>query len=349
MDTLHVAPAASVKKRAVASTRREPLFRAFILGLGTLLLAFFAQRQLYEDQIETAALLFGVALLLFVIPFRRQLRLPLLVAVRIGGKGGWSLLWRVAPALLAIGLSGLALRSFQGAIEQPPLSAWWLHIGSILFILLFALLLDWRAPRQKSAESSDRPETEASTSGAAGSIWWQVAAWLLIGMTAIFFRLWRFDELPFGIWYDEAENGLQALRILNSDNFWPIFVGSIHAPAHYLYLIAFFFQTVDVSVQSIRLVSVVMGLATVAAAFWWGANSLGVLGLAAAFIVAVARWNVNFSRIGMYNASTPLFELLTVGFLLRAVRRGRYFDYALAGLWLGLGLCFMPPFSFLWA
>lgn len=355
MDTLHAAPAVRMRERSVASTRREPLFRAFTLGLCTLLLAFLAQRHLYEGQIETAALLFGVALLLFVIPFRRQFWLPLPVAARIGGVGGWSLLWRVLPALLAIGLSGLALRSFQGAIEQPPLSAWWLHIGSILLILLFALLLDWRAPRQKSAESTVAPDPQASDvletespirEAAAGSLWWQVAAWLLIGATALFFRLWRFDELPFGIWYDEAENGLQALRILRSEDFWPIFVGSIHAPAHYLYLIAFFFQTVDVSVQSIRLVSVVMGLATVAAAFLVGRELFGrTLGLAAAFIVAVARWNVNFSRIGMYNASTPLFELLTVGFLLRAMRRGRYFDYALAGLWLGLGLCFYAAFQ----
>lgn len=327
-----------VSRRVTAGVRREPLFRSFLVGVCALFIAFLAQRQLYADHIQEAALLYAVATLCFVIPFRQQFRLPLAVADHLGGIGGRSLLWRILPGLLAIGLSVLALRTFQRAIEQPPLSAWWLHIGSVILMVLFAQLLDWRAGRVKDETSATEPERTA--------VGWQVLAWVIILATALFFRLWRFDELPFGIWYDEAENGLQALRILESENFWPIFVGSIHAPAHYLYLIALTFTYFEVSIQSIRLVSVVMGLATVGAAFLVGREIFGRgWGLAAALIVAVARWNVNFSRIGMYNASTPLFELLTIGFLLRAMRRGRYFDFALAGFWLGLGLCFYAAFQ----
>ncbi len=320
--------------RRTATPRYEPLFRGLLWGVATLALAYLAQQQLYADQRLAAGVLYTIAILCFVIPFRNQFRLPLAVAERVGGIGGWSLLWRFVPGLLALGLTWLALRTFQQDIERPALSAWWLHIASVILILLFAQLLDWRAQKPIAPDKST------------GSVWWQVGAWIVILAVALFFRLWRFDELPFGIWYDEAENGLQALRILEAENFWPIFVGSIHAPAHYLYLIALFFHYFDVSVQSIRLVSVVMGLATVAAAYLVGRELFGrTLGLAVAFVVAVARWNVNFSRIGMYNASTPLFELLTVGFLLRATRRGRYLDFAWAGLFLGLGLCFYAAFQ----
>lgn len=46
----------------------------------------------------------------------------------------------------------------------------------------------------------------------------------------------------------------------------------------------------------------------------------------------------------MHGATVPFFELLTLGLLLRALRRQRWLDYALAGLSAGFGMCFY--FSF---
>lgn len=318
-----------------AAKQNAPRFRSFVLGIIGLILAILAQKQLYSGNIIDATLFYVAALICFVIPFRHHFMPPLAVAEKLGGRGGWSLLWRIVPGVGAILLAYGALQRFQQTIERPELPAWWLYIGSVLLMLLFAFLLDVGAfPVQQDSQSGKR------WSGL------QIGAMLLIVAVAIFMRQWRFDELPFGVWYDEAENGLQALRILNDEGFYPLFVGSIHAPAHYLYLIAVLFHYIDVSVQSIRLVSVLMGLATVWAAYLVGRELFGrSLGLAAAFVVAVARWNVNFSRIGMYNASTPLFELLTIAFLLRGIRRGRYLDYAVAGLCLGLGFCFYAAFQ----
>ncbi len=327
--------------RAVNAARREPRFRGLLWGVCALLVAFLAQHQLYQDHRAAALLLYTVALLCFVIPFRRQLCLPLAVADQLGGVGGWSLLWRCVPGVLAVVLSVLALRTFQLDVERPTLGAWWMHIGSVILFLLFAGLLDWHA-RQFPVN----PAVDVADDTPAIAVGWQVALWIFLLATALFFRLWRFDELPFGTWYDEAEAGLLALRILQPEPYWPIFEGSINVPAHYLYLIAFFFHYVEVSTQSIRLVSVVMGVAMVGAAYLAGRELFGRLwGFALAFVVAVARWSVNFSRIGMYNISTPFFELLTIGLLLRAFRRGRYLDYALAGLALGLGLCFYVAFQ----
>jgi predicted membrane-bound mannosyltransferase len=112
----------------------------------------------------------------------------------------------------------------------------------------------------------------------------------LILAVAALFRLWRFDALPFGVWYDEAEHGLQALRILDSEQFRPIFEGAITGPAHYLYLVAAAFEWFGVSVQSIRLVSVGFGLLAVLAGYLVGAELFGWrLGLVAAALLAVHR------------------------------------------------------------
>lgn len=319
---------------------RGPRFYSFLQGLFAIGLALLAQHELYAKNLWTASGLFAVALLLFVLPLRAQFAaaLPLATRLRMGGSG-WQAIWRLLPGLLALGASGWALRLFLADIEQPSKLAWGIHLGSLLLLVLFGLLLDWRAPKEEKGVTALDEETGPWR-------WWQLGLFGLIVALALFMRLWKFSELPFGTWYDEAEAGLATLRILQSENYWPIYSGSINAPAHYLYLIAFFFHYIDVSPQSIRLVSVVMGLGMVGAAYLVGRELMGRLwGLAFAFLMAVARWGVNFSRIGMYNISTPFFELLTVGLLLRAFRRGRYLDYVLAGLTLGFGLCFYVAFQ----
>ena len=328
-----------------------PRFRGFVVGVIALIIALVAQQRLYTGKITDAVILYAAALIFFLIPFRAHLRNPLPVFPRLGGHLRWELLLWIVPAFAAIGLSYLSLQQFQADIEHPALNAWWLHLGSLLLFLLFAFALDWRAVHKAKQETDLTDpiiDTDPATLERQEGPWtrWQLFALVVIAVVAIFMRQWRFDEIPFGTWYDEAENGLQALRILNRDDFYPLFVGSIHAPAHYLYLIAGLFHYVEVSTESIRLVSVLMGLGTVWAAYLVGRELFGrSLGLAAAAVVAVARWNVNFSRIGMYNASTPFFELLVIGFLLRGIRRGKYGDYALAGLFLGLGVCFYAAFQ----
>lgn len=227
--------------RKFAQPHRSPRFYSFLWGLAALLLAILAQRQLYEKQIGTASVLFGVAVVLFSWPFRAQLRaaIPVASQLNIGGVGFLNILWRFSPGILALATAYWSLRLFQVNVQEPTARSWGLHIASLLLILFFAFLLDWRAPREPAALTI----AEEEESGAAGRwSWWAMSALALIGMLAIFMRLWQFDEIPFGTWYDEAEAGLLALRILGNENYRPIFEGSINMPAHYLYLITFFFH-----------------------------------------------------------------------------------------------------------
>ncbi|MCB0147903.1 MAG: glycosyltransferase family 39 protein, partial [Caldilineaceae bacterium] len=122
--------------------------------------------------------------------------------------------------------------------------------------------------------------------------------------------------------------------------------GATHGAAHYLYLVAGAFKLAGIETQSIRLVSAGMGLLAVVAAYLAGDELFGRrMGLVAAFLIAVSSWAVTLSRFGMYaTMSTPLFALLSVAFALRSLRTQRMADYALTGLWVGLGLCFYTSF-----
>lgn len=297
-----------------------------------------------EGLLGEAGLLFAAGALLFVVAFWSHrfdpLRppddsLPPLSSPR-SSTHRWMARVGVGALILSVLLTINALQQFYD-FEPFAVEAWGWHGAALLAALAGALLLDRGLPAHSDESSGVRRWQERGR-----------PVLLLVGIAALALalRLFRFDDLPFGVWYDEAEHGLQALRILESERFRPVFEGAINGPAHFLYLTALSFEWFGVSVQSIRLVSVVFGVLAVVASYWVGAELFGrSVGLLLALFLAASSWALTFSRFGMFaTMSTPLFTLLTAAFVLRGLRTQRLLDYALAGLWLGLGLCFYTSF-----
>ncbi|MCS7220948.1 MAG: PA14 domain-containing protein [Anaerolineae bacterium] len=303
--------------------------RNLVWGIAAIALAMAAQRALRNHLTADAVILYLAAILFIVYALRRQPGPVVSTAPISPYYSGLLRRWGWLAGTASGMLTALALRQFASPMPSP--SAWWLYLGGMAFFVLAAGLLDVNQP---APHENQPPWTRR-----------ELTTLVLIFAMAAFMRLYRFGDLPFGTWYDEADNGLEALRILNDPHYRPVYVPAINSVGHYLYLIAFSFRLLGVTTQAIRAVSVAMGLATVAAAYLVGRELFNRrMGLVLAFLLAVSRWDVNFSRIGMYNVSTPLFELLTIGFLLRGLRRGRYTDFAWAGLALGLGMCFYTAF-----
>jgi len=326
--------------------------RPFLLGIGACLLAFTGQRALQAGVTFDAALLLGAGAALFVATFWAPRFDPMAAPTIRTSEARWAPrvhdAWgvRTGLGLLAIALL-LALNAFQRFYEFEPLAgqAWWWYGASLLAALGGVGLLDdgLRLTTQNPSSSFSAHLPVSASPRQKG----EIALWLVaILVLAACLRLWRFDDLPYGVWYDEAEHGLQALRILDNAQFRPIFEGAITGPAYYLYLVAGAFHWFGVSVQSIRLVSVAFGLLAVLAGYLAGAELFGRrMGLVVALLLAASSWAVTLSRFGMYSTmSTPLFTLLTAAFLLRGLRTRRLTEYALAGIGLGLGLCFYTSF-----
>ncbi len=162
---------------------------------------------------------------------------------------------------------------------------------------------------------------------------------MLIICIGLFMRLYQLPEFPAGTWYDEATAGLEAQRILSEPDYRPLYVSALMGPEHYVYLVSFLFLILPKVTFVVRLATVITGVLSVPAAYLAGSQLFGRgPALALAFLVAVSRWSVNFSRIGMFNILMTLFVFLAVGLLLKALRRGRLTDYLWAGLCLGFGL-----------
>ena len=248
--------------------------------------------------------------------------------------------WLAAILLLPVFPAVLSLSRFLIDPRHPPDSFWWLHFASILLFIACVYFADRRlavaGAHLPSRPNGDRQPWKTRERVAAIAV-------LCVGL---FLRLYDLPDFPFGTWYDEADFALQAQRILQEPTYRPLFIDSIHGPAHYIYLVSSLFLVLPDVTFVIRLASVLLGTLSISAAFMAGNQLFGRgPGLILAFLVAVSRWSVNFSRIGMFNIPVALFAFLGIGFLLLALRRNRLTDYMWAGLLLGFGYNFYLAFT----
>jgi len=190
------------------------------------------------------------------------------------------------------------------------------------------------------------------------SIRMELVALILIVLVAAFFRLHNLDEIPPGLHYDEAFNGIDAMSILQGKGYPIFFTENFGREPLFIYLSAISFYLLGVSALSIRAVSAVVGIVTVAILYFLVKEIFSpekdsvsrYRGLLAAFILATSYWHVNFSREGLRAILMPLLELLTFYFLWRGIRRGEKVSFVCSGFFLGASLYtyqparLLPPF-----
>ncbi|NJN93877.1 MAG: hypothetical protein HC875_07195 [Anaerolineales bacterium] len=299
------------------------------VGVGALGQFLFSRGSLWEG-----LLFYALAAVLFVRAVAGHtadltiLALPLPYSLNL--RAGWRRNVGVWLLVLALGLSIVAFDFFANVESYPQ--AWWLYLSSLGLLLGGGLLLTRGLPWSQKIHRLLPNRTVA------------LALVLVLGL-AMFMRLYNFTSQPFGIWYDEAEAGLEARHILQEPAYRPVFYPPINVSGQFLTIYATALNWLGDSVHSIRLVSVLFGLGGVLAAYLFGRELYGPrFGLILAFLLAVARWHVNFSRIAMTGVDAPFFEFLSLYFLTRLLRRGHLRDALWAGLTIGGGLLFYTAF-----
>ncbi|HUX86259.1 MAG TPA: glycosyltransferase family 39 protein, partial [Chloroflexota bacterium] len=166
---------------------------------------------------------------------------------------------------------------------------------------------------------------------------------VLLGMIVLvagFLRLYRFSSVPRGVLYDEAYNGVDALKILSG---WrPIFLPANNGrEALFQYLQAFAIGLAGQSDWALRLPSVVCGLLTLPVSYVLMRRLFGPrVALLGSAWLAVSFWHVMYSRIGLRTIMLPLVLAAAYYFLWLGFDRTAATDRpaASAGLvWFALG------------
>lgn len=148
-----------------------------------------------------------------------------------------------------------------------------------------------------------------------------VLYWLGIGgctLLALGLRLVKLDDIPFGLWRDEARHGIVALNILSSPSYRPIYVPEVDIPALLFYLQTISIKILGPTAGAVRVVPALAGgLTTLSIAYLartiWGRRA----GIAAALLLALSAWHIALSRLAFAAVLDPLLSLIALALLWR--------------------------------
>ncbi len=167
-----------------------------------------------------------------------------------------------------------------------------------------------------------------------------VAAIILL---AAFLRLYRLDDLPPGLHYDEAFNATMARNVRLGIERPIFFTEDLTEEPMAIYLTALSFSLFGDRPWALRLVSALAGIANIAALYFLARaffESRWTAALAT-FVLAILYWHLNFSRLGMEPIFTPLMATLAFAFLWRAMHTRPHpatWNWILAGIFLAATL-----------
>ncbi len=176
--------------------------------------------------------------------------------------------------------------------------------------------------------------------------WFTPVALALITALAAFLRYWQLETTPPGFHYDEAFDALEAWRLLTDADYRPVFFpGNFGVEPGFIYLTALAFNLFGATPEVMRGVGAAVGTVTVPALYmlareWVQADRRlsPALPLLAALALAIQRWHITFSRMGIQPILLPLFLVLLLWAFLRARRSRSLWAWAGFGLVTGLGV-----------
>ena len=225
--------------------------------------------------------------------------------------------------------------------------------GGLVYFCLAAVLvvaagLRFPWPDDARADAAPGSGREGNPgAGAASPRWgrlrpWLGRYWLLFPALALAtaFRVYRLDTFPFGTFFDEAQNGLVAKRMLDDSSYRPVFVtGFSQLPALFFYVFAGAMELFGSGIHTLRSVTTVASLLTLPGIFLLGSELFNRrTGLLATFLLAAMRWHVNFSRIAFHGIFAPLFMVWAFYFLVRGLRGHGRWNFVVAGILVGVGM-----------
>ena len=161
---------------------------------------------------------------------------------------------------------------------------------------------------------------------------------VLIIAGALALRVWDFSLFPNGLQSDEGNNGIDALKWISGAPYTHYSESNEGQASLFTYLIALGFSFFGPTLEVMRSVSALVGVATVIAFYFLVRDHYTApAALAGTALLAFSRWHITFSRIIYELILTPLALVLLFYFLHKALRDGRLRDFVLAGLALAFG------------
>ena len=170
---------------------------------------------------------------------------------------------------------------------------------------------------------------------------WETLALAAIILLALALRLYRLDSIPPGMWGDEANDGLEALRVLSGQFSTPFTTDWGGNPAMKAFVNAASFVIFGPTIFGLRVVAAIFGTVSIFLTYLLARQLFTPrVALLSGFLLTVSRWHIHRSRFDSVVIQALPFELAAFFFLFRGLKSRRLSDFAWSGLALGFGLNF---------
>jgi uncharacterized membrane protein len=171
-----------------------------------------------------------------------------------------------------------------------------------------------------------------------------------ITVLAAVLRFWRLGSIPPGFHYDESLEALEAWRVLTVPGYHPIyFPGDFGLAPTFIYLDSIAFRLFPPLPVVTRAIAAVIGTLTVPAIYALGREMTladdripPATPLLAALILAILRWHITFSRMGIEAVLVPLYLILILWALFRGLRTNGWAAWLATGLAVGFSVYSYP-------
>ncbi|MEJ2209517.1 MAG: glycosyltransferase family 39 protein [Anaerolineae bacterium] len=250
--------------------------------------------------------------------------------------------WRDAPAV-AWGrlLPPLVAGVFIAAASVPWFKANTFRLPGLALLAAGVALVLLALARESPARRAVRARIASR-----GLAWEWVALAAIVALGAAL-RLYHLDQIPGELTLDQISKYWDVRDVLLGKRAPIFFEANQGREALFFYLIALVSQFTGLGFMALKLSSALAGIAAIPALYLLGRELGGrELGAVAATLLAVSKWHIILSRLGYRAVLAPLFVILVLYFLARALRRGRLVDYGWTGVMLGLGMYTYKSFPF---
>jgi 4-amino-4-deoxy-L-arabinose transferase-like glycosyltransferase len=227
--------------------------------------------------------------------------------------------WLVGAAA-ACGIAAPWVNTLLAAQPWAGLLAWAAAIGLLLAGA-------WRL-------TTPRPAISRASLRAAR---WEIATVLALTLLALALRAYLLERLPQNFGGDEGEMGMNARAVLHGGVRDAFATGWLSHPNLWFFLQALALRVFGDTIFGLRMLSALLGAATVPALYLFARPLYGrQVALLAAALLATYHFHIHFSRLGVNNIVDPLVALLAFAAFLHGTRDRAAFSFALAGVTLGL-------------
>ncbi len=160
----------------------------------------------------------------------------------------------------------------------------------------------------------------------------------VIVLVAGFFRLYKLDTIPPGLYPDEAMNGNNALQAIATGDYKIFYPDNNGREGLFINLQSISIRIFGNTPYALRVVSALMGILAVLGLYFLGKQIFNwQIGAIASFLMAVSFWHVLFSRIGFRAIMAPMLIVWGAYFLWRGLSTARLYHFAISAIFWGLG------------